>query len=56
MPSKTRVGEVSMDCSNGVALCILLVSAITLCGCEELVVHAYRACSLPGFNGLRSLA
>jgi hypothetical protein len=37
MPLKTRVGEMIIGCSNGVALCILLVSAITLCGCEDLV-------------------
>jgi MtN3 and saliva related transmembrane protein len=55
MPSKTRVGEVSMVlvsmvCSNGVTLCILLVSAITLCGCEDLVVHDASSLLVPRFQ------
>jgi MtN3 and saliva related transmembrane protein len=50
MPSKTRVGEVSMVCSNGVTLCILLVSAITLCGCEHLVVHDASSLLAPRFQ------
>ncbi len=50
MPSKTRVGEVSMVCSNGVMLCILLVSAITFCGCEDLVVHDASSLLVPRFQ------
>jgi MtN3 and saliva related transmembrane protein len=50
MPLKTRVGEMIIGCSNGVALCILLVSAITLCGCEDLVVHDASSLLAPRFQ------
>jgi len=39
-----------MVCSNGVTLCILLVSAITLCGCEDLVVHDASSLLAPRFQ------
>src|SRR6476619_3094265 len=50
MPTKTPVGEVRMDCSNVGTLCILLVSAITLCGCEDLVVHDASSLLAPRFQ------
>jgi plastocyanin len=39
-----------MDCSNVGTLCILLVSAITLCGCEDLVVHDASSLLAPRFQ------
>jgi len=45
-----EVTEVNMNCSNRVTLGVLLLSVLTLYGCEDLVIRDTSSCSSPGFK------
>ncbi len=48
--SKTRVAEVNLLSSPRVTLGVLLLSAIILCGCEDLVVRDVSSLLVPRFQ------
>ena len=46
----TEVAEMNMNCSNRVTLGVLLLSVLTLHGCEELVIRDTSSLLIPRFQ------